>query len=147
LTGDGCVDCSDYQEFISLFPEAGTAVLSAVEYSWGDPAPGYSMANWPIFESWMNVKVENTGAVNVENVTATVLATPENCEIVDGDATVGNVTAGGSAWSSDTFTVQVDMSIPGDPDEGIFWKVEYDADGEHFVEVVPEFPGAVFCAE
>ena len=146
LDGDGCINCSDYQEFISLFPEAGTAVLSAVEYSWGDPAPGCSF-DWPIFEAWMNVRVENTGAVDAENVVASILTAPENCEIVDGDATVGNVTAGSSSWSSDTFTVRVDMSILGDPDEGIFWKVEYDADGEHFVEVVPEFPGTVFCDE
>ena len=39
------------------------------------------------------------------------------------------------------------MSAPGDQNEGIFWKVEYDADGKHVVEVVPEFPGAVFCAD
>ena len=147
LTGDGCVDCADYQEFISLFPEAGTAVLSAVEYCWGDPAPGYSVAGWPIFESWLSVRVENTGTIDAENVVATILVAPENCEIIDGDATVGNVATGSSAWSNDTFRIKVDTSNPQGPDEGIFWKIEYDANGEHIVEVVPEFPGAVFCAD
>ena len=147
LNGDGCVNCSDYQEFFGFFPEAASSAHFAVEYDWGDPPPGYSIADWPIFESWMNVRLENIGAVDAEYVTATILAAPENCQIVDGDVTVGNVAAGSSAWSSDTFRIRVDTSNPQDPDEGIFWKVEYDADGVHFVEVVPEFPGAVFCDE
>ena len=144
---DGCINCADYQEFIALFPEAETSFMSAVEYAWGDPAPGYSYADWPIFEGWMNVRLQNTGTYDAEDVTATVLTVPINTEVVDGEVTVGDIPAGASAWSTDTFRIRVDMSNPVDPDEGIFWKVEYDANGEHIVEVVPEFPGTIFCAE
>jgi len=144
---DGCINCADYQQFITLLPEAETSFMSAVEYEWGDPAPGYSYADWPIFEGWMNVRVQNTGTYDAENTTATVFTVPENVEIVDGEVSLGDIAAGASSWSTDTFRIRVDMSNHVDPDEGIFWKVEYDANGEHIVEVVPEFPGTIFCAE
>ncbi|RKY40232.1 MAG: hypothetical protein DRP81_09640, partial [Candidatus Omnitrophota bacterium] len=94
---DGCITCPDYQEFIALFPEAETAFMSAVEYAWGDPPPGYSYADWPIFEGWMNVRLQNTGTYDAEDVTATVLTVPINTEVVDGEVTVGDIPAGASA--------------------------------------------------
>jgi hypothetical protein len=121
--------------------------LWAVKYRWGEPAPGFSYAAWPILESWMNVKIENTGKLDAYNVTASIIWAPVNTTIVDGDVTVGDIPACSSAWSIDTFTTRVDMSSPIDPSEGIFWLIEYDdAAGVHHVEIVPEFkPKKVKC--
>jgi len=115
----------------------------AVEYRWGDPPPGYSFDDWPIFEGWMNVRIENRGTGDAFNVTATVTDWPINTTVPDPDVTVGDIAAGSSAWSADTFTTRVDMTIPGvDPCEGVIWRIEYDdAYGTHHViEDVPQFP-------
>ena len=90
----------------------------------------------------MNVRVENQGAGNAFNVTATVTGWPANVEIVDGDVTIGDIPAAVSAWSLDTFTARVDMSNPVDSCEGIFWRIEYDdaLGGHRVIENVPEFP-------
>jgi len=123
--------------------EAGPVVeLCPDEYRWGDPAPGYSYDNWPIFESWVEVHFVNSGASDAYNVTATISYAPVNVTVVDGNVALGDIPAGGSAWSTgDTFTLQVDMSNPQDPNEGIEWRVEYDdtAGVHHVVENVPEF--------
>ena len=114
----------------------------AVEYRWGEPAPGYSFANWPIFEGWTNVLIENRGCGDVFNVTASITSAPSNTTTLDPDVTVGDIPAGSWAWSIDTFTTQVDMANPVDPCEGIEWRIEYDdaAGVHHVIENVPEFP-------
>lgn len=116
--------------------------LWAVEYRWGAPAPGYSFANWPIFEGWMDVRIENRGTVDALNVTGTMSSCPLNTSIIDGEVMVGDIPSGGSAWSSDTFTTHVDMANPVDPCDECFWTIEYDdaAGVHHVVENVPEFP-------
>ena len=103
---------------------------------------GYSFANWPVFESWMEVRIENRGEGDAFNVTANITSAPANVTIVDGEVAVGDIPAGSLDWSSDTFTLEVDMSNPQDPCEGIFWRIEYDdAFGvHHIIENVPEFP-------
>ena len=118
------------------------ADLLAVEYRWGEPAPGYSFANPPIFEGWMDVRIENRGAGDAFNVTGEIMSWPINTTVPDTDVTVGDIPAGGSAWSVDTFTTHVDMAYPVDPCEEIFWRIEYDdaAGVHHVVENVPEFP-------
>jgi hypothetical protein len=121
----------------------GTIVeLWAVEYRWGDPPPGYSFA-WPYFTGWYDVRIENRGTEDVFNVTATITGAPINTEVPDPDVVVGDIPAGGSAWSGDTYTIRLDMTVPGvDPCEGVVWRVEYDdaADAHHIIENVPEFP-------
>lgn len=133
---------SDAMSPISYQINPELADLRAVEYRWGDPAPGYSLADWPIFEGWMNVRMENIGDGDAFNVVATISSWPANNVIVDGDVTVGNIPAGGSAWSSDTFRIRTDTANPVDPNEGIFWRVEYDDSMglHHVIENVPEFP-------
>ena len=122
--------------------QCDVADLWAVEYGWGEPAPGYSLANWPIFEGWMDVRIENRGAGDAFNVTGEVMSWPINTTVPDTDVTVGDIPAGGSAWSVDTFTTHVDMANPLDPCEEVFWRIEYDdaAGVHHVVENVPEFP-------
>jgi len=127
---------------ISISVEVQQPELCPDEYRWGDPAPGYSYINWPIFESWTEVHFVNSGAGDAYNVTATISYTPVNVTVVDGNVALGDIPAGGSAWSAgDTFTLQVDMNNPQDPNEGIEWRVEYDdaAGIHHVVENVPEF--------
>ena len=121
-------------------PLGQNTVLKCVEYKWGDPAPGYRLDGL-IFESWLDVRIENPCPEAVFNVTGTISWCPANCEIVDGNITVGDLPGGSSAWSQDTFKLRVDMAVLGDPNEGIVWRIEYDdADGNHHVlEGVPEF--------
>jgi hypothetical protein len=125
-------------------PPAPQPDLWSVEYRWGPPAPGYSFADWPTFEGWMDVRIENRGGFGGDafNVTAEVMSWPANTTVPDPHVTVGNIPVGGSAWSSDTFTTRVDMANPVDPCEQIFWRIEYDdaAGVHHVVENVPEFP-------
>jgi hypothetical protein len=118
---------------------ATTAELWAVDYRWGAPQPGYDWAQWPTFEGWMNVLVENRGDGDAFNVTATVTAWPPNNTISDAFVTVGDIPVGGSAWSVDTFSAQVDTAALTDPNEALFWRIEYDdATGvHHVIENVP----------
>lgn len=140
---------TDYPEIIGIDsvritgdPLSEPAVIWAVEYRWGDPAPGYSFVDWPIFEGWMEVLIENRGDGDAFNVTATITDWSDNTTVTDPDVTVGDVPAGSSAWSGDTFTTTVDMDNPGDPSEGIYWRIEYDDENgiHHVIENVPEFP-------
>jgi len=113
------------------------------EYRWGDPAPAYSFDDWPIFEGWMDARIENRGPGDALNVTATVTDWPINTEVPGPDVTVGDIPGGDSAWSEDAFTTRVDMTIPGvDPCEGVIWRIEYDdaVGTHHVIEGVPEFP-------
>ena len=116
------------------------AALVPVEYRWGAPSPGYSRANWPIFEAWMNVRLENKGLGDAFNVKATVTSWPSNVTIVDGEVSFGDIPAGSSAWSSDTFRLKVDTSKAVDPSIGILWKIEYDDafGGHHAIENAPQ---------
>lgn len=126
----------------NLWLTTSEAELWAVEYRWGDPPPGYSFAG-PVFESWMDLRIENRGDGDAYNVTASITDAPINTEVPDPDVTVGDILAGGSAWSTDTFTTRVDMTIPGvDPCEGIVWRIEYDdaAGIHHVIEGMPQFP-------
>jgi hypothetical protein len=116
--------------------------LWTVDYRWGEPAPGFSFADWPTFKGWMDVRIENRGLGDAFNVTATVTSWPANVTVPDPDITANDIPAGGSAWSVDTFTTWVDMADPADSCEGIFWRIEYDDSTgvHHVVENVPEFP-------
>lgn len=100
--------------------------LQPVQFTWGEPAPGYSYEDWPLFEGWMHVLIENPGPDNAYNVTATITSCPENFTIVDPDVTVGDIDAGLSAWSTDTFTYNIDMREPVDPQKGFVWRITYD---------------------
>ena len=130
-------------------PTSGVVVLQpdlwAVEYRFGDPPPGFEWDPFPlVFRSWLYVQIQNTGDGDAFNVTATITGMPANVTINDGDVIVGDIPTGGSAWSADDFTLEVDMTNPQDPNEGIFWTIEYDdsAGNHHIVENVPEFPPA-----
>ncbi|MBC8232092.1 hypothetical protein H8E77_21300 [bacterium] len=122
-------------------------ILRTINYRFGEPEPGFNMNNFPIYRYWMNVKIENIGDGNAFNVTASISSWPPNAilPIPDGNVTVGDILAGNNAWSSDTYTIELDLLQPGGgADQGITWTIEYDDSiGQHHViEDVPEFPTA-----
>jgi len=121
------------------------ANLRTVDYNFGDPEPGFNMDNFPIYRYWMVVKVENAGQGDAFNVKATISSKPDSAMIIDGNVYIGNIPAGGSVWSTDTYTIELDLSQPGPgADQGITWTIEYDDMGgwHHVIEDVPEFPPA-----
>lgn len=99
-----------------------------------------------VYVSSFKVKFENRAEEgDAYNVEATITSAPPNTDFSDDPTvTVGNIPAGGSAWSTDTFTVKVDLAYTPAPDpcDEIFWDVEYnDSLGKHhLLEDVPEFP-------
>jgi hypothetical protein len=117
------------------------AELWFVEYQWG-PDPAYEWDPFPItFRSSMIARVDNVGGGDAYNVTATIMDAPANVTIIDGDLTLGDISAGGSAWSSDTYMLEVDMSNPQDPSLGVWWRIVYECSlgNQHIVENVPQF--------
>lgn len=128
-----------YKEWVG--PPVPQAELWAVEYCWGDPAPGFSF-NGCLFTGWTEVRIENRGEGDAYNVTATVMSWPDNTEVPEPEVTVGDIPSGESAWSQDTFTTVVDLCNPVDPGEKVYWLIEYDdeAGNHHEIEMVPEFP-------
>ena len=82
----------------------------------------------------MNVRIENTGDKDLSNITASISDHPANVTVVQGNVKVGDIKAGDSVWSSDTFRIKTDISNSVDPSEGILWNIEYDdAQGMHHV--------------
>ena len=127
----------------SVCPNGATA------YKWSiSPShpKGYIWAPYPnTFKSWNQVSFTNTGAATIYNVTATITCKPVNVTVVDGIVNVGNIPAGGSAWSTDDFALITNMAytpLP-PPTKMIVWQVEYDdADGNHhIIQNVPKYCG------
>jgi hypothetical protein len=118
------------------------------EYNW-ESGKGWLGMGWEwdpfpnLFRSWNIVKFVNNGTGDAFNVTASITGWPANVTILDGDVTLGDISAGGSAWSSDSFSMETDMTNPQDPNSLIYWRVEYDdvAGNHHVVENVPKFCG------
>ena len=118
------------------------ASLWAVEYRWGEPAPGYEHVSPTELESWQHVRFENRGQETVYNLVAGLMGVPASVTVLDGTVTVGELAAGGSAWSEDAFTLRMDTKQSQDPCEGVVWRIEYDdaAGTHHVIEGVPQFP-------
>ena len=117
------------------------AELRAKEYRWSQiHTPAYNWSFPRIFNGWQQVRFENKGPNKAFKVKATITWAPPNVTIVDGVVSLGDISAGSSAWSSDDFALSTDMSNPSDPRLKIVWKVEYDdASGVHYVvENIPQ---------
>jgi len=115
--------------------------MLAIEYRYGAPKPGWSLKP-PFFTSWMQVRIENLGDGDAFNVSAKISDVPAYVQVIDGNVSLGDISAGSSAWSGDTFKIKVDMSKPQPPDDMIYWDVEYDdsCGNHHTIEDVPQFP-------
>ena len=110
------------------------------EYRWGS----YNWDPFPFtFVGRYEVHFVNTGEGDAYNVVATVTCVPVNVVATDSSITLGDIPAGSSAWSSDTFELRFNMRNPQDEDKGIVWRVEYDdaAGNHHVIENVPIFCG------
>ena len=59
----------------------------------------------------------------VTNVTADLLNTPANVTVIDDHVTLGDVPAGGTVTTGDTFTIRVDRAVTIDPLE-ISWQLQ-----------------------
>jgi PKD repeat protein len=143
MVNDGYLDSNTATVTITVNPVSVEAVLFAVEYAWGAPAPGYKWDPFPlIFIGWTHVRIENRGNTDVYNVTASITGYPTSQTVPDPDVTIGDIAAGASAWSIDTFTTRTDMTITVDPCDGWVWRIEYDDEFgvHHIIENVPEFP-------
>ena len=116
------------------------------EYRWNTSvsSKGYEWDPFPtLFRAWNDVHFVNNGTGDAYNVIATITCAPVNVNIIDGNVTLGDIPAGGSAWSKDFFLLEVDMTNPQGPDKGICWRVEYDdaAGVHHVIKNVPKFCG------
>ena len=110
------------------------------EYRWGD----YNWDPFPdTFVGRQEVHFVNSGTGDAYNVIARVTCVPINVVATDPDVTLDDIPAGGSAWSTDTFELRVDMTNPQDPNKGIVWRVEYDdsVGNHHVITNVPKFCG------
>jgi len=114
--------------------------LRAVQYRWR-PWPSWRWDGFR-FQGWMFAKFENAGLGDAFNVAAWVSKMPANNIAADPDIALGDILAGASAWSRDTFSMVTDLSKPADPKAGIAWSARYDdALGfRHVVEGIPQFP-------
>jgi len=75
-----------------------------------------------VFEFSYRITVAN-GGEDLSGVVATVSSASAATEIVNVNVDVGDIPAGGSVLSSDTFVIRHDRSVPFDPN-ALIWKIE-----------------------
>jgi len=90
-----------------------------------------------IFKEWLDVKILNMGSSPAYNVKAVVSCFPFYDNIVDGEVFIGDIPAGGEAWSKDYFILEINLTKyqneSNNPNEGICWTIEYeDAAGSRY---------------
>lgn len=117
--------------------------LCPPEYRWSTTVMPPFQFSGLLFTGYTDVRFENSGSGDAFNVVATITCVPANVTVEDGTVLLGDIPAGGTAWSADSFGLTVDMSNPQDPSKGICWRVEYDdsAGVHHAVENVAKFCG------
>lgn len=62
-----------------------------------------------VSEYTIRALANNTTAIEIKNVTATLISVPTNITIVDGNLNFGLLAANASVASSDTFTIRIDL--------------------------------------
>ncbi|MGR8932359.1 MAG: PKD domain-containing protein, partial [Gammaproteobacteria bacterium] len=75
-----------------------------------------------LFEYTYKATVNNQGNTNLTEVTASLLSQAPATTVVDGSLTFGNVSAGASAVSQDTFTIRQDRAFAFNPSD-LVWTV------------------------
>lgn len=118
--------------------------LGAEKYRWSEwhDGPDYKWDPAPIFHSWNDVFFTNKGSGEAKNVVATISCKPINVQIIDGQVTLGDIPAGGQAWSKDFYEILTNLGNPQDPNIGVEWTVEYDdTNGDHHEVVVSQHRG------
>ena len=104
----------------------------------------FSWKSDTLFEGTIKLYMQNNTGEDIRDVAATISSTPANTKVIDGNVSFGDIMAGQTLLSQDSFTVQTDTGNPADPNEGITWEIRYkDQDGKvHVLQAVPEFPAA-----
>lgn len=118
--------------------------LGAEKYRWSvwHVNPDSKWDTKSLFHSWNDVWFTNKGQGVAKNVVATITCQPANVLVKDGIVALGDIPAGGSAWSKDFYELVTDMGNPQDPNIGIEWTVGYnDSTNAHHEVVVPQFRG------
>ena len=69
------------------------------------------------------VQLSNPGD-EIRDVFASVTSTASATEIIDGEVEFGDVPAGATVTSLDTFTLRQDRRVPFDP-ESLVWRIEF----------------------
>jgi hypothetical protein len=146
--GAGAQDDPPQDPVLPAIPQCQTPQPDALcpdEYDWSPyTTPSWQSLGGNIYRGWYVVHFLNQGTADVYNVTATITYAPYNITILDGVISLGNITAGAGAWSTDDFGIEYDMNPPTpDPQDGIQWMMEYDdAAGNHYeLHNVPKFCG------
>lgn len=119
-------------------------VLKAEKYRWSAyHEPGYEWDPQPeFFRSWNDVMFVNRGKSDAFNVLAAITCKPVNVKVIKGKVELGDIPAGGSAWSKDFYQLETDMTNQQDQNKGIEWTVEYDdSEGQHHRIVVSQHTG------
>jgi hypothetical protein len=81
-----------------------------------------------VFEYQVKLTLVNQGSGGADNVSAALFQFPGNVTVVDGDLSFGDIAAGASVQSSDTFTFRVDRRIA-TSDQDLKWRLSYTAGG------------------
>jgi hypothetical protein len=122
--------------------------LWIVEYRWSSQVdPPYEFLFEPdgvYMVARMDVRMENRGTGDAENVTASLVDTagllPDYVTVLDGDLTFGSVPAGSSVWSVDHFEIKTKVG-EGSPYDTVWWDIEWDDSlgSHHLMQNVPMF--------
>jgi hypothetical protein len=95
-----------------------------------------------IYTGVLRITFKNIGYVDAQCVTANISSAPANVDYSDDPGvTLGDIPAGSSAQSDDTYTIKIDLSNPSGVEEGLTWTVRYYIEGNpepQYLYMVPQ---------
>ena len=156
-----CIDAGDPASDFSLEPEPDGGRINMGAYG---NTPQAETKGWiyveayhivrktrvgrTLFEYDLTTTVRNASSQGVSGLVATLLAAPDNVQIIDGVVIVGDVPAQMTVESTDTFTIQVDRTTLVSP-LPISWQVTYVGGIGLFTTLLdlgpPRLPGDANC--
>jgi hypothetical protein len=157
-----CIDAGDPASDFSLEPEPDGGRINMGAYG---NTPEAETKGWiyidayhitrktrvgrTLFEYDLTTTVRNAGSQSVTNLVATLLAAPSNVQVIDAIVNVGDVPAGSTVESVDTFTIRVDRTTLVSP-LPISWRVTYGSGFTEFTTLLdlgapPRQPGDANC--
>jgi len=136
----GCFFLALALSFSLVMPN--TSVLAG-DISEPYPMPFLSFVQYHAIEtSWdgdihtrtIRLGVRNTSDRTLLDVTAVIDGSPEHVTCSDNVSSLGNIDAGATAISNDTFQISVDMSQQSGSDLRLIWRIECDMGEEHIID-------------
>lgn len=98
-----------------------------------------------VYEYTYRANITNNGSKDVQNVTATVTSADPNTTVVDGDLNFGNVAAGATVTSTDTFSIRHDRRYPMDWSK-LVWSIQ-STNKSRVIEFIRANPDTIFVGE